>query len=203
MNNSSEKDFFETFWTNSSGGFEGSQTFFQTKNICSFISVSLHFLFQFPFHFLLISFHLLSSFLSSLFLSILIHIILPSCLASSLSSCLVFFCFGSQLLSLLHLVSPLPSSLLSLISVFSLCLSLSLSVSVSLSPCDVVCDAVLCCVCRCGRGVCLVCVCVCLVCGVSVCWGTLKKSGKTSMWIPTRLRVYIQNVPVYAGTTRT
>ena len=61
----------------------------------------------------------------------------------------------------------------------------------------------LCGVCRCGRGVvggrgvCLVCVCVC------VCCGTVKKRGKTRVWLQERLRVYIQNVPVYGGTTRT
>ena len=57
-------------------------------------------------------------------------------------------------------------------------------------------------VCRCGRcgrgvvggrGVCLVC----------VCCGTLKKRGKNRIWLQERLRVYIQNVSVYAGTTRT
>ena len=31
------------------------------------------------------------------------------------------------------------------------------ALSLSLSACDVVCDAVLCCVCRCGRGVCVWC----------------------------------------------
>ena len=61
--------------------------------------------------------------------------------------------------------------------------------------CVCVCSCV--CVCFCVVCVCGVCVCVC------VCWGTLKKRGKTRMWIPTRLRVYMQNVPVYAGTTRT
>ena len=59
----------------------------------------------------------------------------------------------------------------------------------------------LCCVaCHCGRGVCLVCgVCVCLC----VFCGTPKKKRKTRVWIQKRLRVYIRNVPVYAGTTRT
>ena len=43
-----------------------------------------------------------------------------------------------------------------------------------------------------------VCVCLC------VCCGTLKKKrGKTRIWLQKRLRVYIQNVTVYAGTTRT
>ena len=52
---------------------------------------------------------------------------------------------------------------------------------------------------------CLVCVCVCVfsVC-VFVCCGTLKKCGKkTRVWIQKRLRVYIPNFSVYAGTTRT
>ena len=40
-------------------------------------------------------------------------------------------------------------------------------------------------------------VCVC------VCCGTLKKTWKTRFWLQKRLRVYIQNVAVYAGTTRT
>ena len=45
----------------------------------------------------------------------------------------------------------------------------------------------------------VVCVCVC----VCVCCGTLKKRGKPCIWLQKRFRVYIQNVPVYAGTTRT
>ena len=47
-----------------------------------------------------------------------------------------------------------------------------------------------------GGGVCLVC----------VCSRVLRHAGKTRknrMWIPTRLRVSIPNVLVYAGTTRT
>ena len=44
--------------------------------------------------------------------------------------------------------------------------------------------------------VCVWCVCVC------VCCGTLKKREK-SICLQTRLRVYSQNVPFYAGTTRT
>ena len=39
--------------------------------------------------------------------------------------------------------------------------------------------------------------------GVCVCCGTLKKRGKTRVWVQKRHRVYIQNVSVYAGTTRT
>ena len=30
-----------------------------------------------------------------------------------------------------------------------------------------------------------------------------EKRGKNRIWLQTRLRVYIQNVPVYSGTTRT
>ena len=58
------------------------------------------------------------------------------------------------------------------------------------------CVVLFCVVCRCGRGVvggrgvCLVCV------FVSV-------AAKTRVWIQKRLRVYIQNVAVYASTTRT
>ena len=44
----------------------------------------------------------------------------------------------------------------------------------------------------------LVSVCVCLY--VFVC---AEKRGKTHVWIQKRLRVYIQNVPVCTGTTRT
>ena len=43
----------------------------------------------------------------------------------------------------------------------------------------------------------LVVVCVC------VCCGTLKKHEKTRVWIQNALRVCIQNVPLYAGTTST
>ena len=57
---------------------------------------------------------------------------------------------------------------------------------------------------------CLWCVvCVCVRCGVvggrgvSLVCGTLKNRGKNRMWIPTRLRVHIQNVPVCTGTTST
>ena len=60
---------------------------------------------------------------------------------------------------------------------------------------------VLCGVCRCGsgvvggRGVCLVCVCELR--------HAEKNVEKNPIWLQERLRVYIQNVSVYAGTTRT
>ena len=50
-----------------------------------------------------------------------------------------------------------------------------------------------------GRGVC-----VASALGVRCVWcGTLKKRGKNRMWIPTRNRVYIQNVPVCTGNRST
>ena len=45
-------------------------------------------------------------------------------------------------------------------------------------------------------------VCVCVFSCVFV-LRHAEKCGKTRVWIQKRLRVYIQNVPVYAGTTRT
>ena len=133
-NNLSEREFFETFWANSSGGFGVLN--FSTKIIIPFITFHLYlssfsldplifsFIFSLPFLFHLLSSLLFSPLLSlssllfsSLLLSLLFHLLLPSCpVSSSLPSCLV---------------SPLPSSLL--------CLSLILS------PCGVVCDVVLCC----------------------------------------------------------
>ena len=99
------------------------------------------------------------------------------------------------LFSSLFLVSS--SLFLSCLSVsLFLCLSLSLSLSFSPSPCDVVC-CVLCGVCRCGRGV---------VVGRGVCLCVLRhaeKREKNRVWIQKRLRVCIQNVTVYARTTRT
>ena len=71
--------FFETFWANSSGGFEGSEIL-HNKIL---ISIS-HFLFHFPFH-------LLSSFSSCLFFVLL--------LLSSLLSCLLFSCLVLSCLS--------------------------------------------------------------------------------------------------------
>ena len=70
-----------------------------------------------------------------------------------------------------------------------------MSVSLSPSPCGVVCCVVMC-------GVCCVFVCGCWLCTWwwwSVRCGTLKNPCVDSK----RLRVYIQNVPVYAGNTRT
>ena len=136
--------------------------------------------------------HCFSSLSSSL---LLFHLLSP--LSSShfsyllILSSLVFSCLVSPLSSFLVSFSPSSFSV-SLSSSLSLSFSLSLSLSISLSPCDVVCDVVLCCVCRCGRGVCLVC-----AFGVRCVWcGKLKKVEKSRMWIPTRLRVYIRNVPV-------
>ena len=49
-----------------------------------------------------------------------------------------------------------------------------------------------------------VCVCVCVCVFVCVCCGTLKKKREKKVCgFKKRLRVCIQNVPVYAGTTRT
>ena len=84
----------------------------------------------------------------------------------------------------------------------SLCLSLFLSLCLRVMLCVVLCG-----VCRCGRGVvwwswCVFGVCVCSWC-VFVCCGTLKKRGKKPCVGSKRPRVYIRNVPVYAGNTRT
>ena len=56
----------------------------------------------------------------------------------------------------------------------------------------------LCCVVWCVVVVvaCVWCVCLCVL-------RHAEKSGKTRVWIQKRLRVYIQNVPVYADTTLT
>ena len=93
-----------------------------------------------------------------------------------MSCFLVFCCF---------VLSPISSSLL-----FLCLLSLSLSVCVSVWCC------VVCGVCRCGRGV-VGGRGVCLVCD------TLKNRGKPRMWIPTRPRLHIQNVPLCSGTMST
>ena len=173
--------FFETFWANLSGGFQDSQTFF--KNIIfSLTSISLHFLFHFPFH-------LLSSFSSCLFFS------LSSSLFFILSLLLIFSALvlsrlSSFIFSCLLVLSPL------LLSLFLCLLSLSFSLCLSLSPspCDVVCYVVWCgslwswCV----FGVCVsVSVCVCVFVCVVERWKTWKN------------RVYVRNVPVCTGTTRT
>ena len=171
--------FSKHFWANPSGGFEGSQTFFE--NILQSLSLFI-FSCGFPFH-LLSSFLLRISLSSSLFffifslfflspslsllhlVSALVLLLLSSLLLSRLSSCLVFHLLSS--LYILVLSSCLVSSSLvfscvvslslSSFSVFSLCLSLRVMLCV-----------VLCGVCRCGRGECLVC--------VFVCCGTLKKT---------------------------
>ena len=186
----------ETFWANSSGGFEGSGTFFFTKE-SSFLSSLTLFIFSFIFPFIFsLLFHLVSSFLFHLlsvffilslilpcFFSSLVLLLLSSslsllfsCLSSSLLlSCLSSFTFSCLVSSLLfHLLLPsclVSSSLVSLpLSLFlCLCLRVMLCVVVFGGVCVVVCVVV--CVC-CG-----VCVCVC------VCCGTLKKRAKNSVWI--------------------
>ena len=79
-------------------------------------------------------------------------------------------------------------------------LSLSLFLCLSLSPRDVVC-----CVVWCVSLLSWCCWWSWCVFGLSVCvcCGTLNKRGKTRVWIQKRPRVYIQNVPVCTGTTRT
>ena len=135
---------------------------------------------------------------SLLFSSLLFHLLL-SFLVSPLSS--------SRFFSFLVSSSLFLSCLVSLSHSVSVCLSLSVSVSLrlspSLSPCGVVCCGIVWCVslwswCCCWSW-CVFGVCVC------VCCGTLKKREKKKkrVWIRKRLRVCIQNVPVYAGTTRT
>ena len=147
--------FFETFWANSSGGFEGLETFLERF----FSPLSLFiFSFLFPFIFSLLFssflFHLLSLFSRSslLFLSCL------SCSVSlSLSSFSVFF------LCLLSLSSS---------SVFFFCF-LSLSLSVTL--CDVLVVVVVS-----GVYVVVVAVRACVRCGVArVCTGTTPACGNT------------------------
>ena len=111
-----------------------------------------------------------------------------------ITSCLSFFVFlflSSFSVIFLCLLSPL--SLLLCVSLFpSQSLSVPLCLSLSLSPCCVVCDVVLCVSlwswCCCWSWLCV------LVCGVCVA-GTLKKRGEIRMWIPTRLRVYVQKRP--------
>ena len=100
-NNSSVGDFFETFWANSSGGFEGCETFFE-KN-------------QFFFH---LSLHLDSS---------LVLLLLPSCLLSIFSSLDLLFSRSSLLF---HLPSSLVLSFIfSLLFAFLSCLVSPLSSS--------------------------------------------------------------------------
>ena len=158
-----EEFFFETFWANSSGGFEGPETFFEKKK---FTSISLHF----PFHlFSSLLFHpvlslLLSCSFSLLFrpVSSLVLLILSSCLLSSLLS--IFSCLvSSSLFFSCLLFSFLVLSLflcLSLSLSVSLCLSLFLSVSVSVSLC--LCLRVVLCVVLCCVLCCVVCVVWCV-----------------------------------------
>ena len=152
---------------------------FSKKNHLSFISLSSSCLFS-----CLVS----SLFLSSLFSSL---DLLFSCLVSPLSSSHVSSLLFHLLLS--FLVSPLSCS-----RFLSVSLSLSLSVSVS-----VWCCVLWCCVVCVVVVVVLLLVVVCVRVCVCVCCGTLKKREKTRAWIQKRLRVCIQNVPVYANTTRT
>ena len=172
-----------------------------------------HFFFLLLFHLYLSSFSLPSSLSSSS--------CLLSCLASCLSSCLVLSCLSSCLV-LSRVLSFILSCLLVLSCLVLSCLVLSLScfsvsVLVSLS-----------CLCLCLRVMLSLCLSLSLslrvmlwvvLCGVvslwswccwwswsvfvCVCCGTLKKRGKTRVWIQKRLRVYIQNVPVCTCTTRT
>ena len=102
----------------------------------------------------------------------------------ALLSCLVSFFIFVFFCLVCTLPSSLPSLSLSSFFVFSLSLCLCLPV-------------MLCCV------VCVLLVVVCVF-GVRV-WvlRRAEKNGKTRMWIPTRLCVYVQNVSVCTGTTRT
>ena len=130
-----------------------------------------------------------------------------SCLVLSclVLSCLVLSCLVLSCLSL----SLFLSFSLSLFLSFSLSLFLSFSLSLflpfsvfflclSLSPCDVVCCVVWCV--SLWSWCCWWSWCVFSVC---VCCGTLKKRRETRMWLLSASVLYIQNVPVYAGTTRT
>ena len=126
--------------------------------------------------------HLSSFILSCLVLSCLVlSCLVLSCLVLSclVLSCLVLSCL---VLSCLVLSCLVLSCLVLSCPVLSCLVSLSLSVSVC---CVVLCCVVLCCV------VCVVVVVVLLVVAVCVC-----------VCLVSRLRVYIQNVPEYAGTTR-
>ena len=106
-------------------------------------------------------------------------------------------------------------------SFFSLHLHLSSSLFISLdlfslrsSP-PLCCSCVCCCVCCCAFvlcvGVCclvgwccrVLCVVVVVIVAVVMVWRVWCGTLKTLCVLPKRLRVYIQNVPVYAGNTRT
>ena len=173
--------FFETFWANSSGGFEGSETFFFEKK---FTSISFHLLFHRVSSRVLL---LLSS--SSLLFSLLLFFFSSLLLSSPLFSSLLLSSplvssrlLSSPLLSLLP--SPFSSLLFSLslslslsVSVFFLCLSLSLSLCLSVSV-SVWCCVLWCCV--------LCCVVLCVWCGV-VCgaaWHAEKTSACTFKTYP-------------------
>ena len=130
--------FFETFWLIHLAGLRVLKHFSPKKNFFSFIFISLHFLFHFPFHIL--------SFSSCLFFSLSSSLSSSSCLFFSLSSSLFSLLFSSLVFLLLSsLFSSLVSSLLFplLLSsclvwsslVFSGLLSLSLSLSLSLFLC--------------------------------------------------------------------
>ena len=61
-NTSSDGDLFDAFWANSSGGFEGPQTFFQKKNFNLYLSIFssiVPFIFSLLFSFILSSFSFL------------------------------------------------------------------------------------------------------------------------------------------------
>ena len=133
--------FFETFWANSSGGFEGPETFF---GICSplFISPLPHLISSLLFSSLdllftclasSLVFSRLSSFIFSSHVLLLLLSFLVSPLSSSLHMSSFFSCLFSSLLS--HVSSHVMLLLLSCL----VSLSLSLSVSVSICLCCVVC----------------------------------------------------------------
>ena len=200
--------FFETCWANSSGGFEGPETFFGFVHAL-FISPLFH-LSSFSSHlFSSLLFHPLSLHLVSSFISDLLLLLLWSLLSSSVLSLLLhvvssFISSHVLLLLLSFLVSPLTclftclASFLVLCSLFFsclvsslfLCLSLSLSVSLCLS---LFLSVSLCFCLSLSVSLCLCCV----VCVVSPC-----VCSKTPPCVRSkRLRVKIQNVPVCTGTT--
>ena len=173
--------FFETFWTNSSGGFEGSETFFGKNHLylSSFpLSSSLFFfvlslLLSCSFSILVFSLLFFRSFLllsRLLFSSLVFSFLFLSCLSFSVSLCLSL-CFSLSL---------------------SVSVCLCLCVSLSLSPCGVVC-CVLCCVV----------LCVCVVCGAA--WHAENASVcrfKTSPCVPAPRAHVLSHagvVPVHTG----
>ena len=163
--------FFETFWANSSGWFEGSETFFTTKKSLFHLYLSSFSLSSSLFFFILSL--LLSCFFSLLVFSFLFSSLLFHLLLSFLVSPLPSSRFFSFLVSSSLFLSCLVSLSLSLSVSVCLCLSLSLFRSLSVSV-SVWCCVLWCCV------VCVVVVVVLLlvvVC-VCVCCGTLKKTWK-------------------------